>query len=111
MSTTSKIARWWVMGRKGMSDPLITVVKMNGVLQASTGRGPQSRRSLNLERVEKWLQRAFFVSLLHEMHTEKNTIHSPPSPPLNRKSCVPLRSPSPSTPLAALLSNLSSSTT
>ncbi len=60
----SKIARWWVMGRKGMSDPLITVVKMNGILQSPSGRAPAaSRRTLNLDRVEKWLQRAFLKEL------------------------------------------------
>lgn len=60
----SNIARWWVMGRKGMSDPLITVVKMSGILQSPAGRPPAAaRRSLNLERVEKWLHRAFLKEL------------------------------------------------
>lgn len=51
------------MGRKEMDHPLVTVVKMSGVLQAFSGRGPQARRLLNLERVEKWLQRAFYTPL------------------------------------------------
>lgn len=59
----SRLARWWVMGRKGMKDPLVTVVKMNGILQAASGRSPQARRSLNLDRVEKWLHRAFLKEL------------------------------------------------
>ena len=60
----SKLARWWVMGRKAMNDPLVTVVKMNGVLQASAGgRSPRARGTLNLDRVEKWLQRAFLKDL------------------------------------------------
>ena len=59
----SRLARWWVLGRKGIDDPLVTVVKLNGILQAATGRGPQARRLLNLERVEKWLQRAFYKPL------------------------------------------------
>ncbi|KAL4533096.1 hypothetical protein Ndes2526A_g08547 [Nannochloris sp. 'desiccata'] len=64
MSTMSNIARWWVMGRKGMSDPLITVVKLSGILQSPSGRSPSAaRRTLNLDRVEKWLQRAFLKEL------------------------------------------------
>lgn len=60
----SNIARWWVMGRKGMSDPLITVVKLSGILQSPAGRPPAAARStLNLDRVEKWLQRAFLKEL------------------------------------------------
>jgi len=60
----SNIARWWVMGRKGMSDPLITVVKLSGILQSPSGRPPAAaRRTLNLDRVEKWLQRAFLKQL------------------------------------------------
>lgn len=59
----SRLARWWVLGRKGIDDPLVTVVKLNGILQAASGRGPQARRLLNLDRVEKWLQRAFYKPL------------------------------------------------
>lgn len=51
------------MGRKNMGDPLVTVVKLSGVLQAPIGRGPAARRILNLDRVEKWLQRAFLQQL------------------------------------------------
>lgn len=51
------------MGRRHMDDPLVTVIKLNGVLQAALGRGPQARRFLNLDRVEKWLQRAFYKPL------------------------------------------------
>jgi len=45
-----------------MDSPLVTVVKMSGVLQAG-GRGPQARRLLNIDRVERWLQRAFYKPL------------------------------------------------
>jgi ClpP class serine protease len=52
------------MGRKGMSDPLITVVKLSGILASPAGRSPSAaRRTLNLDRVEKWLQRAFLKEL------------------------------------------------
>ena len=64
MSFMSNVARWWVMGRKGMDLPLVTVVKMNGILQAPTGRGSPARSTkLNLDRVEKWLARAFLKDL------------------------------------------------
>lgn len=48
-----------------MSDPLITVVKLNGVLTAPQGRAPAAARrgTLSLDRVEKWLNRAFLKEL------------------------------------------------
>lgn len=41
------------------------MVRLQGVLQASLGpaRGPQARRLLNFDRVEKWFARAFDKSL------------------------------------------------
>lgn len=59
MSVASALARWMVMGRKDFSEPLITVVKLTGILQPPSVRGPQARRLLNLDRVQKWLNAAF----------------------------------------------------
>ena len=38
------------------------VVRLQGILQASLGpaRGPQARRLINIDRVEKWFARAFY---------------------------------------------------
>lgn len=57
----SRLARWWVLGRRDLEAPLVTVVKLNGVLQAPAGRAAPgaARRLLYQERVEKWLWRAF----------------------------------------------------
>ncbi|PSC72510.1 multidrug transporter [Micractinium conductrix] len=61
----NRLARWSIMGRKDYNEALITVVKLSGVLQAFTGpaRAPQARRLLNIDRVEKWFNRAFTKSL------------------------------------------------
>lgn len=45
------------------SDQLVTVVKLNGILQSSIGRSPSAKRLINVERVEKWLRRAFLPTL------------------------------------------------
>lgn len=53
------------MGRRDYNEALITVVRLNGVLQASSGpvRSPQARRVINMDRVEKWLYRALSKDL------------------------------------------------
>ena len=53
------------MGRRDYGAPLVTVVKLSGVLQAAVGpaRGPAARRLLNLDRVERWFERAFSPAL------------------------------------------------
>lgn len=58
-SMTSRLARWWVLGRKDIDAPLVTVIKLSGILQAGLTRGPAARRFINLDRIEKHLQRAF----------------------------------------------------
>ncbi len=52
-------------GRKDYREPLITVVKMQGILQSFSGpaRAPQGRRLLNVDRVQRWLERAFHKPL------------------------------------------------
>lgn len=41
------------------------MVRLQGVLQASLGpaRGPQARRLINLDKVEKWFARAFYKGI------------------------------------------------
>ena len=58
----ASLARWFVLGRH-RHHPLVNVIKLNGVISAPSGsRSPQSRRTLNLERVEKWLKRSTQLS-------------------------------------------------
>ncbi|GAB4822608.1 hypothetical protein N2152v2_009654 [Parachlorella kessleri] len=59
------LGRWMVMGRKDYNEALITVVRLQGILQASLGpaRGPQARRLINIDRVEKWFARAFYKGI------------------------------------------------
>ncbi|KAK9819748.1 hypothetical protein WJX72_001873 [[Myrmecia] bisecta] len=49
------------MGFNYSSQPLVTVVRLQGVITPSTTpvRGPAARRVINLERAEKWLKLAF----------------------------------------------------
>jgi signal peptide peptidase SppA len=65
MTTMSRLARWWVLGRKDMDAPLVTVIRLSGILQQPAGGAPrpQARRLINYERIEKWLNRAFFKPL------------------------------------------------
>lgn len=82
----NRLARWSVMGRKDYNEALITVVKLSGVLQAFSGpvRAPQARRLLNVDRVEKWLQRAFTKGLKPAACAV--TINSPGAVP---RACLP----------------------
>lgn len=50
------------MGRKDYQQPLITVVRLSGVL-AATGSGPSAGRVINEQRVERWFARAFNPAL------------------------------------------------
>jgi ClpP class serine protease len=52
------------MGHRDMAEPLVTVVRLAGVLAPPAGtRAPAARRALNLERIEPWLAHAFFRDL------------------------------------------------
>ena len=61
----NRLARWSVMGRRDFNESLITVVKLSGVLQAFNGpaKSPAARRLLYLDRVTKWIERAFATGI------------------------------------------------
>lgn len=55
------LARWLAMGQRDYSEPLITLVKLSGVLAAPLGRMAPgaAARLLNEQRVERWFACAF----------------------------------------------------
>jgi len=60
MSKVSKLARFFILGSKRHKQPLVNVVKLQGVITANTpSRSPQNRRTITSDKVERWLQRAF----------------------------------------------------
>jgi signal peptide peptidase SppA len=58
-------ARWLIMGSKNYNAPLVSVVKLSGLLMSSLGgpRSPQARRYINIDRCAKWIKRAFHPKL------------------------------------------------
>lgn len=60
MSKVSKLARFFILGSKRHNQPLVNVVKLQGVITANTpSRSPQNRRTISPDKVDRWLQRAF----------------------------------------------------
>lgn len=47
LAAIMSLARFLIMGRKHYSEPLVTVVRLNGVLAPPTGRGPAAGRIIN----------------------------------------------------------------
>jgi ClpP class serine protease len=54
----SRLARWWYLGRGGADHPLINVVKIQGIISQPGGQS-RSPRTVNLEKLESTLERAF----------------------------------------------------
>ncbi|CAK0783818.1 hypothetical protein CVIRNUC_007018 [Coccomyxa viridis] len=60
----NSLARRLFLGRGNATAPIVNVVRMEGIIASSRGaRGPQARRIISLERVEKWLKRAFMPGM------------------------------------------------
>lgn len=61
-SKVSRFARWWMLG-KHKSEHLVNVIKLSGVISPPSGSRPSpSRRTINFERTERWLEKAFGAS-------------------------------------------------
>jgi len=58
----SRLARWWLLGRNRMNDPVVNVLKLNGVITPPS-RSPGQGRRINLDSLEKYLQNAFSKTL------------------------------------------------
>ncbi|KAK9812162.1 hypothetical protein WJX73_001157 [Symbiochloris irregularis] len=60
-----RFTRLLKLGLNSKDYPHVSVVKLSGVIAAGAGgpRSPQNRRLINLERVDKWLTKAFSESL------------------------------------------------
>lgn len=60
----SRLARWWLLGRNRMNDPVVNVLKLNGVITPPSRSPGQGRRGIiNLDSLEKYLQNAFSKTL------------------------------------------------
>ncbi|WPT16109.1 Na(+)/H(+) antiporter NhaA [Picochlorum sp. SENEW3] len=59
----SRLARWWLLGRNRMNDPVVNVLKLNGVITPPSRSPGQGRRGINADSLEKYLQNAFSKTL------------------------------------------------